>query len=106
MLHDLDLPLMEGLTEDRDEAMLFDSPDGRIISAQARGDVDGRSVFDYYRVVLPSLGWNISQDHLSGLTCETASIYCLNAIRDQEILTLNIAGANQSAVINYSLSPN
>ena len=106
MLRDLDIPLMAGLEENVEEALVFDSPDGRIISAIASGAVRGQEVFDYYKVVLPSLGWQVNKDHNSGLTCENASIYCISAIRDEELLLLNVSGMRAPSTISYSLSPN
>ena len=106
MLQDMAIPLMEGLKENAEEALLFDSPVGRIISAQASGAVDARSAFDYYRVVLPSLGWGIEQDNAAGLICEGGADYCFKAVRDEEALLLNIIIEGQNSVLTYSLSPN
>ncbi len=106
MLQDLAIPLMEGLTENTEEALLFDSPDGRIISAQASGAVNAQSAFDYYRVVLPSLGWGIEQDNSAGLICEGGANYCFKAVRDEEALVLSISSQGQNSVLTYSLSPN
>ncbi len=106
MLQDMAIPLMDGLGENQDAALLFDSPEGRIISAESSGAVDAQAAFDYYRVVLPSLGWGIEQDNNSGLICESDANYCFRAVRDDETLLLNIKSAEQSVVLIYSLSPN
>lgn len=106
MLQDMAIPLMDGLSENQDAALLFDSPEGRIISAESSGAVNARAAFDYYRVVLPSLGWEIEQDNNDGLICEEAANYCFKAVRDEEALLLNIKSEGQSAVLTYSLSPN
>lgn len=106
MLLDMAIPLMDGLEENVDEAFLFDSPDGRIISAQASGIVDPQAAFDYYRVVLPSLGWALEQDNNTGLVCEGQADYCFRAIRDEEALLLTILKQGQNSVLTYSLSPN
>ena len=106
MLNDLDLPLLEGLSENRDGAMLFDSPDGRIINAQAAGAIDGARIFEYYKVVLPSLGWKVAMDQGSDLPCEEAASYCLSATREEEGLLLSIHENGGRSKINYALSPN
>jgi len=106
MLNDLDLPLLEGLSENSDGAMLFDSPDGRIVNAEAAGVIDGARVFEYYKVVLPSLGWKVNIDHASGLSCEMGANYCLSATREQEGLLLNIYENGGRSKIKYALSPN
>ncbi len=106
MLQDMAIPLMDGLTENQDEALLFDSPDGRIIAAQASGTVNPKAAFDYYRVVLPSLGWVIEEDNTKGLVCEDGAEYCFRAVRDEESLLLNILNEGQNSILTYSLSPN
>jgi hypothetical protein len=105
MLNDFDMPLLEGLSENLEGAMLFDSPDGRIINAEATGDIPGARIFAYYKVVLPSLGWKVTEDQLSGLTCEEGAIFCLNAMREKEVLNLSINEKYESAKISFTLSP-
>ena len=102
MLSDLAIPLMDGLVENGDEALLFDSPEGRIIDAAASGQANAKEIYTYYRVVLPSLGWIVEQNR----QCETAILYCISAVRDQESLMLNINSAGDISTITYSLSPN
>lgn len=52
-----DLPLMAGLVEAPDDALVFDSPVGRIVEAYASGDVTVGAVLDFYGAALPQLGW-------------------------------------------------
>jgi hypothetical protein len=52
-----DLPLMEGLAEDRAAALVFDKPDGRLVDAYAFGPVEPEAVAAFYRETLPQLGW-------------------------------------------------
>ncbi len=106
MLMDLDIPLMAGLIENTDEAMVFDSPDGRIINAEAQGQITAIKTFEYYRSVLPSLGWNINKDKQNGMTCEEPAQYCIEATRDQESLLLQFNVNNGTSKISYSLFPN
>ncbi|MEN8722022.1 MAG: hypothetical protein ABF335_03955 [Alphaproteobacteria bacterium] len=51
------LYLMQGLTESADESMLFDKPEGRIVSAIAYGPVTRPDVLAFYQSLLPQLGW-------------------------------------------------
>lgn len=106
LLMDLDIPLMSGLVENADEAMVFDSPEGRIINAEAQGQISAVKTFEYYRSVLPSLGWNINNDQLNGMTCEEPAQYCIEAIRDKESLHLQFNAINGASKISYSLFPN
>ena len=105
-LMDLDIPLMSGLVENTDEAMVFDSPEGRIINAEAQGQITAIKTFEYYRSVLPSLGWNINKDQQNGMACEEPAQYCIEAIRDQESLLLQFSANNGTSKISYSLFPN
>lgn len=102
MLNDLAIPLMDGLVENDEASMLFDSPEGRIINAAASGLIPGDKIHDYYRVVLPSLGWEVRQDK----PCEAGATYCLSAFRDEENLTMNIEVTGDKSTVTYSLSPN
>ena len=106
LLMNLDIPLMSGLVENTDEAVVFDSPEGRIINAEAQGEITAIKTFEYYRSVLPSLGWNINKDQHNGMTCEEPAQYCIEAIRDQESLLLQFSASNGTSKISYSLFPN
>ncbi|MEZ5757769.1 MAG: hypothetical protein R3D86_06080 [Emcibacteraceae bacterium] len=101
MLSDLAIPLMEGLVENQDEALLFDSPQGRIINAVASGAIEGKKIYDYYAMVLPSLGWNVDKRN----KCDEKAELCLSAIRDKESLSLMIDVKSGTSTVTYSLSP-
>ena len=52
-----DLPVMPGLEQMRDAGVSFDKPEGRIVEVAASGKVSRRAVAEFYRAVLPRLGW-------------------------------------------------
>lgn len=52
-----DMPLMQGLTEDLDAAMVFNSGAGRVIEAAASGEIEPEKITDFYVHTLPQLGW-------------------------------------------------
>ena len=52
-----DLPLMQGLVENDNAAVAFETANGRIAEAAARGDVAPEKVRLFYAEVLPQLGW-------------------------------------------------
>ncbi|MCG8510494.1 MAG: hypothetical protein MI741_14815 [Rhodospirillales bacterium] len=52
-----DMPLMPGLTEDTERAMVFDKPEGRIVEAVASGQASAAAVSRFYAEALPQLGW-------------------------------------------------
>jgi hypothetical protein len=53
-----DLPLMAGLTEEKDSAILFESSSGRIAESIAVGKISERDVSKFYKETLPQFGWN------------------------------------------------
>jgi hypothetical protein len=78
-LHEVeDLPLMPGLRETADAAVVFESPPGRIVVAYATGAVGGEAVFSFYAESLPQLGWRQEERGLFR--------------RDGETLTLEVVG--------------
>ena len=74
-----DLPLMPGLDEDAASGINFDSPGGRIIEVYAAGRVTAAAVAEFYKEVLPQLGWRAEADGLY--------------IRDAESLRVEAVGA-------------
>jgi len=104
MLTDLAIPLMAGLEEQAEESLLFDSPEGRIINAAATGKVMGADVYQFYLMVLPSLGWQVVPENNS--SCSNGVELCLEALREDEKIILNIENKNNTSVVTYSLSPN
>lgn len=86
-----DLPLVPGLSEDTRAGVSFDTADGRIVEAFARGTVTERQVLDFYRETLPQLGW----------TPESPTEYRRGGERLRIALTPDARGL----VVRYSLSP-
>ncbi|MBT6087728.1 MAG: hypothetical protein HOH22_18580 [Rhodospirillaceae bacterium] len=89
-----DLPLMEGLNEDGDAAISFDSPTGRIVEAFASGPVAADVIAAFYAETLPQLGWRRTSDQLFS--------------RDDEVLKVEI-GATKDGVtgtgVRFTLRP-
>lgn len=52
-----ELPVASGLTEDRQSAVRFDQPEGRIIVLQASGRQTASEIQGFYSNTLPALGW-------------------------------------------------
>lgn len=52
-----DVPLMAGLTEQGDGALVFDTAAGRIVQVTATGPVSAAAVRAFYKETLPQLGW-------------------------------------------------
>jgi hypothetical protein len=69
-----DLPVADGLTEQKDKSTVFDAPLGRIVTAYATGKVDAEDVFDFYDDALPPLGWEKSGEGAYHRKAETLKI--------------------------------
>ncbi|MDY0029268.1 MAG: hypothetical protein RBR86_04910 [Pseudobdellovibrionaceae bacterium] len=53
-----DIPVMNGLTELRDEGYMFDAPEGRVVQVVLFGNkITTETVRNYYNGVFPQLGW-------------------------------------------------
>lgn len=52
-----DLPLAQGLTEQKDKTTVFDAPVGKIVTAYATGNVKAADIVNFYDSTLPQLGW-------------------------------------------------
>ena len=86
-----DLPLMDGLEEIPTSALIFDNPEGRIISIDASGKVSEQLVIEFYYNTLPQLGWS----PLGGG----------RFIRENELLRLVFEKTAERLVVRFSLSP-
>jgi hypothetical protein len=87
-----DLPLMSGLSENENAAVTFETANGRIVEAAARGGVAPAKVRAFYAQVLPQLGWTLKGDGLYG--------------REDEVLRMSIEpDGDGGAVVAFSLSP-
>lgn len=84
-----DVPLMPGLTAVGDP-VVFDKPEGRIVTANARGRVTRAVVRGFYAKTLPALGW-----HAEGDTWR----------REGETLKLELTGADGDLTVGYTLAP-
>ncbi|HAD86870.1 MAG TPA: hypothetical protein DCG48_05865 [Rhodospirillaceae bacterium] len=70
-----DLPLMPGLTDIPDAGVVFETPAGRIVEAQAlMGAVDRKAVLDFYDATLPQLGWSKTARGQYGREGETLNL--------------------------------
>ena len=86
-----DVPVMPGLVEDRAAALVFDKPTGRILTAEARGNVTRNAVLAFYAQTLPQLGWqSLSETRFQ---------------REAEILRLEISHPGGALTVRFELTP-
>jgi hypothetical protein len=69
-----DLPVADGLSEQRDKSTVFDAPLGRIVTAYATGTVAADDVLDFYDGALPPLGWEKTGEGTFHRKAETLKI--------------------------------
>lgn len=86
-----DLPLMDGLAEDRSAGLIFDKPDGRLVDAFAFGQLSADAVRAFYRDTLPELGWR--------------AVGPLAFEREGERLRIDIENAENGVTVRFHLAP-
>jgi hypothetical protein len=86
-----DLPLMPGLAAVAGSSLVFDKPQGRIVEAQATGNVSRSAVQSFYGATLPQLGWT---------SAGTNAWH-----REGEQLRLDFHGRDGDLTIGFRLSP-
>ncbi len=86
-----DVPLMTGLTVDKTDNLDFDTPAGQIavLEVTAR-QLTAEQVFDYYRKILPALGWS---EQKTGVFT-----------RDNDSLTLVVVRAGASLIMRFEIA--
>jgi hypothetical protein len=84
-----DVPLMPGLAAAADP-VVFDKPEGRIVTASAHGRVTRAVVRAFYARTLPALGW-----HAEGEAWR----------REGETLQLDFTGHDGDLTVGYTLTP-
>jgi hypothetical protein len=87
-----DIPLMPGLQELEDEALVFDKPGGRIVETTAAGAmVTPAQIEQFYSKTLPQLGWaRVSPNHF---------------VRQGEALNLDVSSQNEYGLVHFSVKP-
>lgn len=83
-----DLPLMQGMTEHEDDAVVFDAPAGRIVETFASASFAPRDIVSFYDRSLPPLGWQ--------------KMSAAQYVRDGETLKITFEG---DSLVHFSLTP-
>ena len=87
-----DLPLMSGMIEKTDDAIVFDKPGGRIVETSIETPASPAEIERFYTEALPPLGWK-------GFLSE-------GFVREDERLNINIEQKGRVALVRFSLTPN
>ena len=87
-----DVPVMPGLEEMKDQAMLFDKPGGRIASVLAASKDHGVvEIADFYARTLPQLGWEKTAEN--------------QYVREDNRLVLELSKRPPLTIAHFTLSP-
>lgn len=87
-----DMPLMEGLSENPEAGVSFHTKQGRLIEAQASGEIPVMKVMEFYAQTLPQMGWSMTEE---GVFRRGKEILRISASPDRDFRTL----------VFFSLSP-
>lgn len=90
-----DIPVMEGLVEDENAAVTFETATGRLAEAQARGAVSPDKVLAFYAAVLPQLGWESLNDGVFRRDAERLSVVVTPIETGGSALSLSLSPAKQ-----------
>jgi len=88
-----DIPLMNELVEKKDSCFYFDSNEGRVANVEVEGNLDKNDILDFYRNILPQLGWKINDDR----AYENIEKFR----RENELLNIMIHENNQKSLITF-----
>ncbi len=87
-----DVPVMPGLEELKDQAMLFDKPDGRIASVTAVSRTKGEAeISRFYADAMPALGWKKINEN--------------QYVRGDDLLGIELSLHSPYTVAKFTLSP-
>lgn len=85
-----DLPVADGLAEQKDKSTVFDAPMGRIVTAYASGKITADAVRDFYDGALPALGWEKTGEGTFR--------------RKNETLKIDVLGGQDGSPVNVSFT--
>ena len=71
-----DIPLYKKMEYVEDSLILFDKIDGRYVSVEINGDYEEEEVIEFYKMILPNLGWRETNSLIFNRNNETLEIIC------------------------------
>ena len=87
-----DIPVMPGLYELADQAVVFDKPEGRIVTVMAVSETENvNDINAFYNTALPQLGWTRVRDGVFA--------------RQDETLLVGVEAENALSVVKLMVSP-
>lgn len=87
-----DVPVMPGLEELHDQALLFDKPDGRIASVMAASrQLSAAQISSFYGETLPQMGWEKTAEN--------------QYVRGGDRLSFDIVKKPPLTIVHFTLEP-
>ena len=83
------MPLMNGFRESADDLVFFKGDEGAIVEGKAFGEAPPEEALDYYRNLLPQLGWQPQGEEW---------------LREGAVLTVTARRLDSSTVITFRLT--
>ena len=71
-----DIPLYKKMEYVEDSLILFDKIDGRYVSVEINGNYEKEEVIEFYKMILPNLGWREKTSLIFHRNNETLEIIC------------------------------
>lgn len=94
-----DIPLMPGLYELTEDAVVFDKPEGRIVESAAVSETqETGKIRNFYAETLPQLGWQPVPPAKNAKTVDTYR-------KQGETLTVRTETRHELKIVRFSLSP-
>ena len=86
-----DVPLYENMVNNIDSLVLFDSSEGRVVSTEVFGNVKIKDVQDFYKSILPNLGWVKNESNYFS--------------RGNETLEIRFSTKDNITIVEFNLTP-
>ncbi len=86
-----DVPVFKEMRSIEDSYILFDKVDGRYLYSETKGEYEILEIQEYYKKVLPNLGWKSYEKN--------------SFIRGNEILEIQYLIDNQETKVVFTISP-
>ena len=86
-----DIPNFKNMQQVEDSFILFDKVEGRYLYSEVEGDYDEKEINNFYKDVLPNLGWKILDNN--------------QFERGNEILEIKYQRLDNSTKILFSIAP-
>ena len=86
-----DVPIFKDMRSIEDSYILFDKVDGRYLYSEIKGDYEILEIQEYYKKVLPNLGWKSYKKN--------------SFVRADEILEIQYLMDNKETKVVFTISP-